>query len=370
MTSMKFSIDAQTFAKALNAVRGAAGGGAAGRAVLLDVRTEDGGTLAVTASDTTLQSTWSIGCTVGTPGRAVLDLNDLLTVAKSLPKKGDVLVEVGKAAIDLIAGSARFRFPVLPAETFLAWDGTVAGGVEATLAADAFSTMLSKVMHAVAGDDGNLDQLKGVLLANGPQGLRAVATDGHRLALCDMPQLQAALPAGGIIVPARAAREIVRLCQGIGMIGLTATKTALRIDGGPEMLLSKLIDAPYPDYERILQSDLPHALEVPRAEFLAAVERVGAILTRTPILRLTFDAKGFHLRADREQASALETVMGTDIPAEARLALGLNARYLADALKALSSPVVRLAYAAPDQLVALTGANDAGVRHVMMPARL
>ena len=367
---MKLSLDGATYSQALDAVRGAAGGaGPTIRTVLIEAEAD--GRVHFTATDTLLQSTWSVDAQVDEAGRISADLEDISPVAKHLPKGTDVGIDVQGGFATVTAGRSQFRFGTLDPETFPAWDAQIGASEPVAVTSDAIYRMFGGVMHAVAGDDG-MDALRGVLLTNhgGATPLRAVATDGHRFACCEVPDLELELPADGIILPARAAREALRLTKGVGMIGLAADARVVQMDGGPEILLSKLIDAKYPDYRRLLEQGYEHHIEVDRKMLIEALARVGAILTRQPILKLIVDANGFHLRADRDQTTAVESVELARPDGFAPVELGLNARYLGDALKSMVSPIVRLHYSAPSAPVRLAGAADPGLTQIMMPARV
>ena len=367
---MKIALDGATYTQALDAVRGAAGGaGPTMRTVLIEA--EGDGRVHFTATDTLLQSTWSIDAQVERAGRICADLEDISPVAKHLPKGTDVELDVKDDFATVTAGRSRFRFGALDPSAFPTWETHASSAEPVALSADTIVRLFSGVMHAVAGDDG-MDALRGILLTNhgGATPLRSVATDGHRFACCEAADLDLNLPADGIILPARAVREALRLTKGIGMIGMVADNRVVQFDGGPEILLSKLIDAKYPDYRRLLEAGYEHHFEVDRKVLLEAVNRVGAILTRQPILKLIIDDNGFHLRADRDQTTAVESVELARPDGFAPVELGLNARYMGDALKSMVSPIVRVHYSNPGAPVRLTGAADIGLTQIMMPARV
>src|SRR5690606_23250250 len=110
--------------------------------------------------------------------------------------------------------------------------------------------------------------------------MRAVATDGHRLARVEMPLPEGAAGMPGVIVPRKAVGELRKLVEDAeGEIGVSLSETKLRFNFGEIMLTTKLIDGTFPDYERVIPAGNDKTLQVSRKEFADAVDRVATIST-------------------------------------------------------------------------------------------
>lgn len=369
---MKLSVDSQHLAQAVYAAKAAAGKvNGVDVALLKAVEGKEGaGGLLVAAANTSMQSHTTIDAKVEGAGELCINIDDLASIARHLPKDGDVVLSLDGTSLEIVTPRSKYRFGALDSGVFSPWNQTLEGEPTA-VPADALARALAGVSHAVS-PDASMVQLTGVLLTDhgGDTPARAVATDGHRLACRDVAGGLPGLPAGGIVVPAKTCKEIERLCSGAGMVGFLASGSVLEIDGGPEVMLAKLIDAPYPEYRGLLSQEFPHAIEIDRKLLLDSVARVGSILTKQPILRLILDAVGLHLRADRDQAAGMETVASFPVAEDARIEIGLNIRYLSDALKALSTPTAKIEYRSADLPVRIVGAGDPTFIQIIMPARL
>ena len=108
--------------------------------------------------------------------------------------------------------------------------------------------------------------------------LRAVATDGHRLALADMPAPEGTAGLPGVIVPRKTIQEARRLMEDAGeTIGLRLSPQKVRFDFGAAALTSKVIDGSFPDYTRVIPRENHRLMNVDNRLFAAAVDRVATI---------------------------------------------------------------------------------------------
>lgn len=364
---MKFTVDAGLFSSAIQAVKGASGQGQTLHLVKLEAAKD--GTIALSANDNNIQSTRFLDAQITEPGECCLNVDDLSTIARHLSKKGEVLVETDEEHLDLTFGRSQFRFSLLNSDLFIPWDEEITQGE--SIDSDQLTYALNSVIHAVAADD-NIPQLAGILIKQDPNQenrITAAATDGNRLAINES-SLEFNLPENGIIIPTRAVREILRSLQGAGLVTIAVNDRILKIETSAEILLTKLIDGTYPNYQAILNQDFSYELDLKRKDFLEGVNRIGSILTRKPILKLSIDTQGVHLKATRDQASAVETVFDEEIESELEIEFGLNVKYLSDALKSSNSDIITISYSSPEHPIKVIGQKDNSLIQVMMPARI
>src|SRR6185312_16058894 len=108
--------------------------------------------------------------------------------------------------------------------------------------------------------------------------LRAVATDGHRLAQVELPLPQGAAGMPGIIVPRKTVGEVQRLIEtGEGEVAIELSAGKIRFTIGNVVLTSKLIDGTFPDYARVIPVNNDKSLIVDKKDFEAAVDRVSTV---------------------------------------------------------------------------------------------
>jgi DNA polymerase-3 subunit beta len=224
--------------------------------------------------------------------------------------------------------------------------------------------------------------LNGIYLHPATQGgqptLRAVATDGHRLAQAELP-----LPAGadgmpGIILPRKTVNELHRLIESSEtMVGLdiSASKARFRIGTDKEIggvtLTTKLIDGTFPDYARVIPKANDRSLKVRNTEFIAAVDRVSTIASdRGRPVKLNIDDGTLVLSVNNPEGggSATEQI-GADYGAEP-LEIGFNARYLLDIANQIESETAQFLLSDAGSPTVVKDQSDEGALYVLMPMRV
>ena len=235
--------------------------------------------------------------------------------------------------------------------------------------------MLAGVRHAIANDESR-HYLNGVYLHvtdAEPARLKAVATNGHMLALqsVEAPPLSQGMPA--IILPKRTVAEFLKaLPSGAELVSLMVSERLITLElAGGWRLTSKLIDGVYPDYTRVIPSDNPHRAKVPASTLAAAIDRVatfcnadhvGLVLFLKPDGPITVTVERPDLGSARDQAAA-------EIEGK-RAAIGFNQRYLAAILASLSGASLELHYNSPADPMLLRPEGSADVLSVLMPMRV
>jgi DNA polymerase-3 subunit beta len=357
---MRLAIPADLLARAAGSAK-AAGGPSDPRLLLAATP----GRLAVTGADGTLQIGWDLEAQVVEPGACAINGGDLATAAAAMPKAAVLTLEAGEGKLKISAGKAGFELPVLDAEAFPGVDVSSLARDARPLEGPALARALEQAAGCTAGDEG-LEAMRGVHLMLEGGRLRVAASDGFRLVIRRIQPGEIHLPPAGVVLPARAAREIARMSAGCAVVRLAATPAGLFADGSAETILARLIDASYPDLNRLL-GDGGTKIGIDRARLADAAQRVARLLGRTPIAKVSTGRDGLTLDGTHENRRAHDT-----IPAEAPegLVVGLDMRYLGDALKALGGQTALLAIQGPQQPVRLTSPEDPDVLCLIMPARI
>jgi DNA polymerase-3 subunit beta len=212
--------------------------------------------------------------------------------------------------------------------------------------------------------------LNGMLLETGGKHLRAVATDGHRLALYEVEIDGAALDEQQVIVPRKGVLELQRLLDGEGNLNVELGANHVRIQLKGIRFTSKLIDGRFPEYERVIPKESSNELRADKALLRSALQRT-AILSNEKYrgIRLIIRDSGVVIQAHNpEQEEAEEelevTYSGEDIE------IGFNVNYLLDALDAVDGDVVTLSVLDSNSscLIRQPGSDEG--KFVVMPMRL
>ncbi len=243
-----------------------------------------------------------------------------------------------------------------------------------TLAPADLKRLIGKTQFAISSEETRY-YLNGIYIhtldVDGRAMLRAVATDGHRLARLELPAPDGSAGMPGVILPRKAVGEVQRLledAQGDVTIDLSANK--MRFSFGDALLTTKLIDGAFPDYARVIPTGNDKQLTVDRDVFEKAVDRVSTISSergRAVKLALT-EGKLTLSVTNPDQGSAVEEIEADyDGPP---LDIGFNARYLLDISQQLDSDTTLFKLADPGAPTLIQDRNGANALYVLMPMRV
>ena len=213
--------------------------------------------------------------------------------------------------------------------------------------------------------------LNGIYLHTVDGKLRAVATDGHRLARVDMPLPSGADGMPGIIVPRKTVTELLKLLEaGEESVKIAVSDTKIRFDLGNVTLTSKLIDGTFPDYGRVIPSENNKSMEVDGKLFASAVDRVSTISTdRSRAVKLDLDEGKVTLAVNNPDSGSAPEELGIDYKGDA-LEIGFNARYLLDITQQLDGPTAHFELSDSGSPTVVRDGDDPEALYVLMPMRV
>jgi DNA polymerase-3 subunit beta len=212
--------------------------------------------------------------------------------------------------------------------------------------------------------------LNGLLLETHGKTLRAVATDGHRLALCEALLAAPALHDEQVIVPRKGVLELNRLLDGDGEVEVALGTNHIRVQLDGVRLTSKLIDGRFPEYGRVIPAEPKNILSADRSLLRHALQRT-AILSNEKYrgVRLELSPNSVVLQANNpEQEEALET-LEVEYSGDG-MEIGFNVNYLLDALAAVETDVVELGVTDSNSSCLIRAPGDTETKFVVMPMRL
>ncbi|MBV9533249.1 MAG: DNA polymerase III subunit beta, partial [Bradyrhizobium sp.] len=278
-----------------------------------------------------------------------------------------------RSVLAIRAGRSRFTLQTLPESDF---PGLVADdmGHAFRLAAADLKRLIDRTQFAISTEETRY-YLNGIYLhtAGGGKGasLRAVATDGHRLARFDLP-----LPAGAsgmpsVIVPRKTVGEVQRLIEdNEAEVAIELSQGKIRFTIGHVVLTSKLIDGTFPDYGRVIPQNNDKQLMVDRVDFAAAVDRVSTISSeRGRAVKLALSAGRLVLSVTNpDSGSALEE-LEVDYASDP-IDIGFNSRYLLDITAQIEGEVAVLRLADPGSPTLIQDRDNKSALYVLMPMRV
>ncbi len=308
----------------------------------------------------------------GSDGEITLPARKLADICKSLPAESIINLEIqADKRARVYSGRSRFELATLPASEFpdLEDIGDVA---TFELPENELKRLLDQAAFAMANQDVRY-YLNGLLLEISPEGVRSVATDGHRLALCFYPQPMAAVSqTRQLIIPRKGVQELARLLRSdcYTPVQIQASQNHLRVQLDNLRFTTKLIDGRYPDYRAAVPQGGQIQVELDRKAFKEILGRV-AILSNEKFrgVRLTLNQNILQVQAHNpEQEIATDEL---DIHYSGHeFSIGFNVNYLLDAVNHLQGDTLRLQCNSPESSVLVIDPDNDSVRNVIMPIRL
>ncbi|MGC5781520.1 DNA polymerase III subunit beta [Methylobacterium sp. NFXW15] len=335
----------------------------------------EGSALQLKATDLDIEVTESIAADVPDPGATTVPAHVLYDIVRKLPDGAQVSLETGEGGqMTIRSGRSRFALGALPEGDFpdLA-TGEMPHGFE--IAAADLKRLIDKTQFAISTEETRY-YLNGIFLhvleADGAPVLRAVATDGHRLARVEIPAPPGSVGMPGVIVPRKAVAEIQKLLDDGGEsvgIDLSPAKIRLRFADGLT-LISKLIDGTFPDYQRVIPANNDKRLTVERDTFARAVDRVSTISSeRGRAVKLGLTDGKLALSVNNPDAGSATEELDVDYGSSA-LDIGFNARYLLDITAQLEGDTALFKLADPGSPTLIQDREGASALYVLMPMRV
>jgi DNA polymerase-3 subunit beta len=298
-----------------------------------------------------------------------LPARKFLDIIKALPEGAELSLELGGDKATLRSGRGRYTLGILPAQDYPSIDPAQATE-SFTLPVRVLKRLIDKTQFAMAQQDVRY-YLNGLMLEFTTGRLRAVATDGHRLALCDATFDN---PGGSdlqVILPRKAVIELGRLLEDSDQpLEIDVSNTHLRVRLGPTSFTSKLIDGRFPDYERVMPHGETTSMLGDKATLRKALART-AILSNEKYRGIRFHlSQGLlHLQAHNPEQDEAEEELEVEYDGE-ELTIGFNVGYLLDVLGVIDGDDVEVAVIDANSSSLIMPKGSTECRYVVMPMRL
>ena len=333
------------------------------------------GSLALLATDMDVEIAEEVVASVARPGSATAPAHTLYDIARKLPDGSQVELDATGDVLTLRSGRSRFNLGTLPVADFPemtrgSWSHNF------SLKADILKGLIDRTRFAISTEETRY-YLNGIHMhaTKGKAGeapvLRAVATDGHRLARVETPLPEGAQGMPGVIIPRKTILELRKLLdEVVDTVAISLSETKIRFTLGEIALTSKLIDGTFPDYERVIPAGNNKLLSVDSKLFASAVDRVATISTeKSRAVKLAVGGGMLTLSATAPDAgSALEEIeINYDGGA---LEIGFNSRYLLDITGQIESGRVEFLMADGNSPTIVRDAKDLSALYVLMPMRV
>ncbi|MGH6867114.1 MAG: DNA polymerase III subunit beta [Methyloceanibacter sp.] len=331
--------------------------------------------LRLTATDLDMELVETVPCQTKGSGTTTVPAHMFHDIVRKLLEGSDIeLVRDGDGGrLTITSGPAQFSLQALPADDFPAL--SVEGlGHAFSLSAGDLKRLIEKTRFAISTEETRY-YLNGIYLhaaeAGGKPTLRAVATDGHRLAQVELPLPSGAKGMPGVIVPRKTVLELSKLIEDAdGEVRIEMSPAKIRVSAARVILTSKLIDGTFPDYERVIPQSNDKRMEVDNSAFAQAVDRVSTLSSdKGRAVKLTLADGKLTLSVNNPDSGSATEELPVDYSFDP-LEIGFNARYLLDISGQLESDTAEFQLADPGSPTMVRDVKDASALYVLMPMRV
>lgn len=318
--------------------------------------------LTARATDLDIEVTTQADCTVIDAGETTVPAGMLHGIASKMPSGALVTMRFDDDKLRVSAGRSKFDlatlpvsdYPVIASETYSS---------QFTAKASDLARLFGLARFAMSTEETRY-YLNGVYFHPRDGKMRAVSTDGHRLARIDVAS---DVPFPGVIVPSKTVAEIVKLFD-IGDVDVSVSDTKIKFQIGSTTLVSKVVDGTFPDYERVVPRDHPHEITASADQFKAALDRVALVTEdKARAVKLSIDG-GVMVITVRGSANAAQEEV--DVSFDGAMEVGFNAKYLADVLAQCSGSDVVMRCNGANDAVTFRPDSDKDALYIVMPQRV
>jgi DNA polymerase III subunit beta len=329
----------------------------------------ENGTLTLVGTDLEVEISFSIPDVIGEDGECTVTARKLYDICRSLPEKTAIKIKSDGVGAQIQSAKSRFKLQTLPAADFPRLD-TKAWEERLKIPDASLKKLLDSTAFSMAQQDVRYF-LNGVLFEVKEGRLRAVATDGHRLAKSEVQLENGDFNLRQVIVPRKAVLEMQRFLEGTDEeLTLEINPNHICLTNSNSTLITKLIDGRFPDYETVMAQQLNVVLLQDRSELIDVLTRT-AILTNEKFrgIRLNLSSNLIAVTAHNpEQEEANDEIITTyDGP---EVDIGFNVNYLLEALKALNTDLVELKLQDSNSGCTIREPDDEETLYLVMPMRL
>jgi DNA polymerase-3 subunit beta len=328
-----------------------------------------GGKLSITATDLEVELVATSEVDVQRAGEITVPGRKLLDICRALPEGTEIALTLEGERMLVRAKKSRFTLSTLPATEFPTVE-EINAQQSVKVPQQDFRRLLEKTSFSMAQQDVRY-YLNGMLLETSSKLLRSVATDGHRLALCEVELAEGGKSGQQVIVPRKGVLELQRILGNEDQIlEVSIGSNHLRVQIGEIRFTSKLIDGRFPEYGRVIPNNPPRTVAAVREDLRQALQR-AAILSNEKYRGIRFALKPNALIIQAHNPEQEEAEEEVEVGYEGEeIEIGFNVNYLMDALAAVDGSDVQIGLTDGNSSCLIRAASDGSARFVVMPMRL
>ncbi len=338
-------------------------------------RADASGNLLLKATDLDMEAVEGVPAKVELAGAVTIPAHTLHDIVRKLPEGAEIRIERKQpdGRLKVAAGRASFELAVLSADEFPDM-GQAELPHRFSLESGTLKRLFEKSRFAISTEETRY-YLNGIYLHwvenGGAPKLRAVATDGHRLAQVETEAPKGSQGMPGVIVPRKAVAEIIKLLDSDQTaVEVCLSQAKIRFMVGDVVLTSKLIDGSFPDYARVIPAANKKLVLLENAELIKAVDRVSTLSSeKGRAVKLNVSEGRLVVSASNPEAGSATEEISADYRNEP-IEIGFNARYLLDIAGQIDGPQALFKLADGSSPTLISDEGDTSALYVLMPMRV
>ena len=299
-------------------------------------------------------------------------------IVKRLPSGSDVILSMGDEDTELIlkCGRSKFNLSTLKTEDFpILSDKDLS--TTFVISADELSRMIDKTKFAISNEETRY-YLNGIFFhkaeSNSIKFLRAVATDGHRLAQYDIPLPQGAEEITGIIIPKKTVFELRKVLDDAdGDVSVSLNENKIKFSFNNLKIISKVIDGTFPDYTKVIPQNNDKKFKTNNSELKNAIDRVSAVAineeTKSKAIKLTIENNKLNLSVESQSKGSAKEEIDISYSNE-KVDIGFNSRYLLDICNEVDGDEIDVNLLDSISPAIILDKTDENLFFVLMPMRI
>ena len=299
-------------------------------------------------------------------------------IVKRLPSGSDVILSMGDEETELIlkCGRSKFNLSTLKTEDFpILSDKDLSTNF--VISADELSRMIDKTKFAISNEETRY-YLNGIFFhkaeSNSIKFLRAVATDGHRLAQYDIPLPQGAEEITGIIIPKKTVFELRKVLDDAdGDVSVSLNENKIKFSFNNLKIISKVIDGTFPDYTKVIPQNNDKKFKTNNSELKNAIDRVSAVAineeTKSKAIKLTIENNKLNLSVESQSKGSAKEEIDISYSNE-KVDIGFNSRYLLDICNEVDGDEIDVNLLDSISPAIILDKTDENLFFVLMPMRI
>lgn len=276
--------------------------------------------------------------------------------------------------LNISSGRSKFKLMCLDADGYPNFEEHQMQ-IEFNIKANDLVTIIDKTRFSIS-DDPSRYYLNGLFLQTVDEDglkLNAVSTDGHKLSVITLGYYEGTCEVGGIIIPKKALPEIKKIAvrSNNSDLKISASKTKIKIKTEDTVIISKLIDAEFPDYRRVIPKDNDKILKINKRDISSIIDRISTVANDNHKgIKLVLTENNLYLESNSAENGFASEEIKVDFDYKDKIEIGFNSRFMLEIISQIESDMVEIKLKDGNSAIIIKGSEESNNTFVLMPIRI